>query len=369
MKYSIIYKSFLFVMFLFIGATLAQKDITTSFNVGSSGNIDINIHHGNIVFHPGSSSEVKVIAKNLLEKERSQFNSVLNSKTVTVTFKGTESKKFSLDITLPSGFDVDAKTGGGNIEVNGNFKGNINLNSNGGNIQTEDVKGKLSIHTDGGNIKTGNLSSSVEILTKGGNIKLGSVDGKAEVTSAGGNIKVGNISSSAEINTHGGNIKISDIGGNAEINTGGGNVSLGSVSGSAEVHTGGGNISLDAATGKVEVSTGGGNIKLENINGEVEAGTGAGNIYAEINPKPGTNSELHTGVGNINLKLPSNAKVTVVAETGSFPLDKKDSAIHSDFPESRSSDKGSDEKTFVINGGGANIYLNTKMGDINIEKR
>jgi hypothetical protein len=81
----------------------------------------------------------------------------------------------------------------------------------------------------------------------------------------------------------------------------------------SDINTGGGNINIEGAKGKVDANTGAGNISLKNISGSIDANTGAGNIYAELNPEGNKKSKLNSAIGNITLKVPENAKATIVA--------------------------------------------------------
>jgi len=205
-------------------------------------------------------------------------------------------------------------------------------------------------------------------------VKAGSINGKADISTAGGNITVGSINNSADISTAGGNITVNDIGGNAEISTAGGNIIVGKISGSAEVSTAGGNINIESAKGKVEASTAAGNVNLKNIKGSVEANTAAGNIYAELYPEGNIKSEFNSAVGNITLKIPDNAKATIIATFNVLVWSGDDSDldnIKSDFTPKevkRSKEKKQIEVVYELNGGGPKIELNVAMGDIEIRK-
>jgi len=176
------------------------------------------------------------------------------------------------------------------------------------------------------------------------------------------------------LSTAGGNINVKDIGGNADLSTAGGNVTVGNVSGSAELSTAGGNIILESANGKVEASTAAGNINLKNIEGSIEASTAAGNIYAELHPEGNSTSELNSAAGNVTLKIPGNAKVTIIATLSINAWGSSDDAldhIKSDFAETevnKRGDKRQIEVIYKLNGGGPIIGLNAAMGEIEIRK-
>jgi len=364
----------IFGVLLFTNSVFAQKDVEKSFSVKSDDNLNLSTSMSNIIVDTWNKNEVNVIAKNILESEMNLLSMNKSGNSVEVVFEGDDSDNVEFEVMIPTELNLDLVTGGGNIDLKSDLTGKINVSTAGGNISTKNINGKADISTAGGNIKMGDVNSNADISTAGGDIKVGSINGMADISTAGGNIKVSSVNNSADISTAGGNISIGSIDGNADVSTAGGNISVDIVSGSAEISTAGGNINLDGATGIVEANTGAGNIKLKNINGSVEANTGAGNIYAELIPEGNKNSELNSGVGNITLKVPETASVTIVAtiQVLMWSGDESDlDNINSDFTPTkidRSKERKQIEVTFELNGGGNKIELNVALGNINIHK-
>ena len=373
-SFTISFALLLLLCFGFTVTSLSQTIKEAKFNVSSGDLIDVSLRQGNIKIVTGSGNEVKVLAKNIEEDELNLLTMEQKTGKVEIKFKGEDSDNFELELTIPSEMNLEMSTGGGNVSVKGDLKGTVDISTGGGNITAGNISGKTDLSTAGGNVFVGDINGDADLSTAGGDMKAGSINGKAEISTAGGNISVGSINNSAEISTAGGNISVSDIGGNAELSTAGGNIKVGKVSGSAEVSTAGGNISIESAKGKVEASTAAGNVNLKNIKGSVEANTAAGNIYAELYPEGNIKSEFNTAVGNITLKIPENAKATIVATFSVLFWSGDDSDldnIKSDFTPKeikRSKEKKQIEVVYELNGGGPTIELNVAMGDIEIRK-
>ncbi|NNG26948.1 MAG: hypothetical protein HKM87_05440 [Ignavibacteriaceae bacterium] len=363
----------IFGVLLFTNSVFAQKDIEKSFSVKSHDNLNLSTSMGNISIDTWNKNEVNVIVKNILDSEVNLLSMKQSGDKVEVKFKGDDSDNIRFEITIPSELNLELATGGGNINLMNDLKGILDASTAGGNISTKNIYGEADISSAGGNIKVGDVNNNVDISTAGGDINVGSINGVADISTAGGNIKVGSVNNSADISTAGGNISIGNIDGNADVSTAGGNISVDKVSGGADISTAGGNINLASATGIVEANTGGGNIKLKNIKGSIEANTGAGNIYAELIPEGNKNSELNSGVGNITLKVPETAKVTIVATAQVLMWDDESELqnIKSEFAPTtvnRYGNKKQIEATFKLNGGGSLIELNVALGNINIQK-
>ena len=370
--------NFTFLLYLFcLGFTItgvSQTQKEASFKVSSGEMLDVSIRQGNMNITTSSGNEVKVLAKNIEEDELKLLTMEQKSGKLEIKFRGEDSDEFELDLTIPSEMNLDVSTGGGNISVKGDLKGTVDASTGGGEISAGNIFGKTELSTAGGNISVGDVNGDADLSTAGGDMKAGTINGKAELSTAGGNITVGSVNNSAELSTAGGNINVKDIGGNADLSTAGGNVTVGNVSGSAELSTAGGNIILESANGKVEASTAAGNINLKNIEGSIEASTAAGNIYAELHPEGNSTSELNSAVGNVTLKIPGNAKVTIIATLSINAWGNSDDAldhIKSDFAETevnKRGDKRQIEVIYKLNGGGPIIELNAAMGEIEIRK-
>jgi len=363
------------IIFSTLSLSYAQEDKEKTFNVSRGDKLKVSSSFGNISYNLISGSEVKVIAKNILSSELLQLRMERRGSTIDIKFDGGDSRNFSFEISGPATLNLDFSTGGGNVAVNGNVDGFVDISTAGGNISTGDINGNADISTAGGNIKINNVNGNADVSTAGGDMKFGDINGTADISTGGGNIKIGSIMKSADVSTGGGNISIDNIGGNADVSTGGGNIKVERVSGSADLSTGGGNIKLASATGKVDVSTGGGNIRLNNIRGTVDASTGAGNISADILPEGQGKSDMTTGMGNITLTIPESAKVTIIATVHIMMWDEDENKlenIKSDFePTSvnRHREGKYVEAKFELNGGGSLIEVSTAMGDIELRKK
>lgn len=85
-------------------------------------------------------------------------------------------------------------------------------------------------------------------------------------------------------------------------------------------------------------------------------------------------SELSSAIGNITLKVPGSAKVTIIARlsVGSWGDSDVDlDHIKSDFAATevnKRGDKRQVEVIYQLNGGGLTIELNAAMGEIEIRK-
>jgi hypothetical protein len=372
MKSTFIRLLFVLLALSFTSKLIYAEDVERTFKVSKQNTLDVKVNYGNVNVFTWDKDEVKIQAKNVDSDELKKLNIEQKGSVVTVQFTGRDSRKFSVDIWIPVQFNVNAKTGGGNVKMNDILSGRVSISTSGGNISTSKINGQVEISTSGGNITCSDIDGDIDASSGGGDIKLTGVTGLIDASTAGGNITVGKAGKSADISTAGGNINVSDVGGNADISTAGGNISVGYVNGTADISSGGGNINVLGSKGKVDVSTGGGNVNLKNIGGGVNATTGAGKINVELSTDFRQNSFISTAAGDIILTIPENIKATIIATISSTFIDKSGNYIKSDFSgleyETEGGKKGGTAK-LVLNGGGPTIELETNLGKIEIKKK
>lgn len=354
-----------------------EGEKTKSFNVAKGGKLNININPGEIKISTWDKEEVLVKVEGLEEDELESVEMKLKGNTVYVTYNpqwgwGGDAE---FSFTVPSQFNVDAKTSGGDIKINSNISGDVDVSSMGGDIKAIDINGKARLSTQGGDIKAGNITGSLAANTMGGDIKIGDIKGEsAKVNTMGGEIKIGKVSSELGATTYGGDIIIKGVGGNADLETMGGNIEVYDVKSKVKMDTKGGNLLVKNSSGSIQAVTYAGEIELYGISGGVDVKTMSGNIMAEINPSAGTKSSLFSQNGNIDLYMPSAAKTEVDAEIktwGNWKYRNDDFKIESDFDSDKSitnEDKKGISKSYLINGGGSKINLKTTNGSISIIK-
>lgn len=383
MKTIIIYTVFLGAILLteFSNAhTLIQNEPeqTKTFSVSKGGKLDVNVNPGEIKIFAWEKNEVVVKFRGLDKDELDNVDISLSGNTVYVKYNPEWGwgEDLEFNITVPTQFDIVTKSSGGDIDVVADIKGDVFLNTMGGDISSKNILGTAKLSTQGGDVKVGNVNENLTVNTMGGDISTGDVKGGfTKLNTMGGDIKVGRVSSKIDASTYGGDINISGIGGDAEVKTMGGSIDIKDVKGDVNMETSGGNLRVVNASGSIKAQTYAGEIELIGVSGSVDAKTMSGNISAELNPNSGSSSKLISQNGDVYLRLPSNVKASIQAEIKSWTNwkhSKNSYKINSDFPESKTSDSEDERnirKYYSVNGGGGKIFIQTNNGDINISKK
>jgi TonB family protein len=300
------------------------------------------------------------------------------------------------EVAVPAGYNVDVKTDGGDIETQ-DIGGTANLITQGGNIRTgrigassmrppvHDPANMGAIHaasklrTEGGHIQVLDVAGDLSAFTGGGHINVGNIAGDANLRSGGGHIRAGQIGGRADLDTDGGNITVGHAGSFVNVRTGGGQIDFGEVRGSVRAQTGGGGIRIMYVAGPMEVESSGGSICLTRVAGAVQAATANGTITAWINPDTASvreatvqlagASQLASGNGDIVVFLPRNlaANIDALVTKGGEHRIEADPALHLSIQMEQANGSGSVHATGILNGGGIPLKLRTTAGKIRLQ--
>jgi len=353
--------------------------VTESFKVKKGGNLVVDVENAGatVEVKVWSKLEVAVTAHGIRESDLEDLEIEMDGNTVNVFFDPGRSwashGRLRFAISVPSNFNLDIGTSGGDVEVTGAIEGTVHAGTAGGDITVEDVKGEIQLRTAGGDVEAGDVDGDAHLRTAGGDIEVGDVKGTLTAKTAGGDIEAGNVTKDLVAKTAGGDISCDGIGGEADVETAGGDIELGVVKGEVAAKTAGGDIEIDGATGKAAAKTSGGDIRLSGIVGFVRAATAGGDIYVELDPSNASGSDMETKGGDVELYLPANAKVTIEALIRLRDWDRRDTDkydIRSDFKAEEHERTDREVRArYVINGGGKVINIETVNGNVEIRKR
>jgi len=291
------------------------------------------------------------------------------------------------EVTVPSGYNVDVNTEVGDIETQ-DIGGTASLRTQGGNIRTGRIGGSgprdaapgrsvAKLETQGGHIQVLDVAGDITAFTAGGHISVGSIAGDASLRTGGGHVRAVRIGGRAELETVGGNITVAHTGNFVNVRTGGGQIDFGEVRGSVHAQTGGGGIRVVTVSGPMEVQSSGGSICLTRVSDSLQAATSGGTITAWINPDAPSgggnvrlsgSSQLTSGNGDIVVFLPRNLAATIdaIVATGGEHRIEADPALHL-MIQGSSNGNAPVHATATLNGGGAPLRLRSTAGKIRLQ--
>jgi TonB family protein len=291
------------------------------------------------------------------------------------------------EVAVPRGYNVDVKTEAGDIETQ-DIGGTAILSTQGGNIRAGRIGINLphdaapghpvaKLDTGGGHIQVADVAGDLNAFTAGGHINAGNIAGDVSLHSGGGHIRAGQIAGKAALETDGGNITVGRASSLVSVRTGGGQIDFGEVRGSVRAQTGGGGIRIMYVSGPMEVESSAGSICLTRVAGTVRAATAGGTIRAWINPDTPSSggtvhlagaSQLTSGNGDIVVFLPRNlaANIDAIVESGGEHRIDADPSLGLTI-QSAHHGTGPVHAVGVLNGGGAPLKLRTTSGTIKLQ--
>ncbi|MFQ6604415.1 MAG: DUF4097 domain-containing protein [Fidelibacterota bacterium] len=180
---------------------------------------------------------------------------------------------------------IQANTKGGDIDIR-HAHGNITLQTSGGDISSIDTEGILSLTTFGGDLDVELNRGNVTLFTSGGEIEISTIEGHTiTAESNGGDIDVNDITADITLKTSGGDIYLEDVLGNITAETQSGDIELDNVSGDIIAETGSGTIQIENAGGRISAVSNHGDISVYKVLGthgssqDIDLNTRYGDVY------------------------------------------------------------------------------------------
>ncbi len=258
------------------------------------------------------------------------------------------------------------------VEVHVPRKYSLKINTQGGNIDVQDIEGQVELVTGGGNITVGSVTPApghagniaARLETQGGHIRIGDVGGTLRATTAGGHITTGNISGYCILHTGGGQIQTGQITGVATLESGGGNIRVEKSGSSVTADTAGGQIDFAEASGTIRTHTGGGVVHIDHVTAAAVVETNGGGIFLRKVDAP---LRVSSAEGDIVVYLPQQLGATIdaVVDRGDGHTILADSSLPLRISYQ---DSGPGPRTIRcegdLNGGGEALHLKALSGNI-----
>ncbi|MDB6126371.1 MAG: hypothetical protein JWM35_267 [Verrucomicrobia bacterium] len=267
------------------------RTVEKSFTVQPGELLQVETQGGDIVVQTSNDSVVKVTAREkiragseaeadeLLQKLALNIDQSAKGVTATAVYeKGTGMHfgswppvQVDFTVTVPTNYNVDLKTSGGDVSVG-------------------DLMGKVMARTSGGDVVLGKISGDIHAGTSGGNVRLVEGLGSVKLGTSGGDIHVGRAVGPTDLDTSGGNIEIKSVENTLDASTSGGDVSAGiagPLKGDCKLRTSGGRVRVMVDKGAafdLDASTSGGDVDAAGLTITIDrGGSGRSRLSGKVN--------------------------------------------------------------------------------------
>ena len=228
-----------------------------TFHISPGKELKLDASVGDVIITSWDKSEVyvKILGdKKAEEKIEFSFDNDENSVEIIAKKEGlfnfwSSGINLRFEIKVPSSFNNDIRTSGGDIKLS-HVKGNNQLKTSGGDLHVKNTEGELNITTSGGDIILDENKGNINASTSGGDVQGKNFLGDLYVSTSGGNIHLKGSDSKINAETSGGDIVLEYEGKNKgiELSTSGGDIMIklpSDFNASAIMSTSGGDISCD----------------------------------------------------------------------------------------------------------------------------
>jgi len=369
MKKTILATALAVLTFASLAAGKELSDLQKNFFVSEGGKLVVSVSVGDIQVKTWDKAQVQITVKDIGEDaDRVETNQSGN--TIDVRFKvhgwWGDNRNLRFIFYIPSNFNLDLSTSGGDIITDGQLTGDVRLSTSGGDLKISEVNGVVDGKTSGGDVIANDLEKNATLTTSGGDIRVDHAANDLRIETSGGDIVVGAVGKNLDATTAGGDITIEKVGGNLRASTSSGDMSVGRISGSVDISTSGGDISLASGNGRISANTSGGDVEITSAIGSVDVSSSGGTVKVGLIPKGNQESRVESSGGDVYLYVPSDAKASIKAEVSG----SDDNEIISDFPVTYNKSNGNSNESGEINlnGGGQEIYLHTSGGNVYIKE-
>ena len=226
-----------------------------------------------------------------------------------------------------------------------------------GHIADEDLRNGVSISYT----LTVPAATTLNARTGSGDIHVEGVDGRVEASAGSGSLSLRKIGGGARAATGSGDVTAEAVRGAFHATSGSGRIQGSGVTGAITATTGSGGIDIaQTGSGDVEISTGSGSVRARGVRGMLQATSSSGDV--DVQGELSGDWRLSSSSGSITIGLPADAGFELDASTSS-------GRINTDFPVmvsgtvDRRSLRGSTK-----DGGGRLLRVRTASGGISIRR-
>jgi DUF4097 and DUF4098 domain-containing protein YvlB len=190
-----------------------------------------------------------------------------------------------VEVTVPEGSDVAARTGSADVTVEGPLGGGT-LKSGSGDVHATSLAGPSVVETGSGDVRVDDAGSDLRVKSGSGEIALGRTAASVVVSAGSGDVTIGQASGPTSVKTGSGDLRVAESHTDVTLSTGSGDLAIGAA------HRG--RVSVKGASGDVRIGIPPGVpvwTDITTVSGEIRsaiAGTGApaeGQPYVELRAK------------------------------------------------------------------------------------
>ncbi|MGZ8851486.1 MAG: DUF4097 family beta strand repeat-containing protein [Thermoanaerobaculia bacterium] len=195
-----------------------QDTVRRTFNVADGGTLTLEADAGDVRITSGGSGVTVEIARkaresDVLREHELTFDQQGNDVRIRSKFRGRDFGWFRRTNPLELRYTIRVPS-----------RYNLNVRTSGGDLDVRDIAGSVDCRTSGGDLRLGRINGPVIAVTSGGSVEIEEAGGTLEAKTSGGSIDVRHASANVLARTSGGSIEIRGAAGAIDAVTSGGSI-------------------------------------------------------------------------------------------------------------------------------------------------
>ena len=134
---------------------------TKTVNVEKGGSLKMKVQYGDIIVTTWDKNEISV--KYEYDQDTGDAVSIEKSGNTVTIISNQQANSDEYELSIPSELNINLATQGGDVTVNNNLTGSVDIATSGGDITIQNIIGDVKLSTAGGDIQTGNLDGKINI--------------------------------------------------------------------------------------------------------------------------------------------------------------------------------------------------------------
>ena len=273
--------------------------------------------------------------------------------------------KTSLSVRVPKRASLRIDNRNGSVTVAG-LIGNqtiTKLQNRNGSVEVTNVKGGATIQNSFANVEVRSITGALELHNRNGGVDVANIGEAAKISTSFASTVAKNIGGDLEIDSRNGSVDVDSVKGNATIATSYASINVSNVQGAVRTTGRNNSVEVEHASGDVSVETSYQSVSIRDAKGAITVNSRNGDVLVSLPQAPKQDISVSTAYSSVTLELPAASAFSIDART-------RFGQIHSGFAEL--SVGGSDPQRSVngrVGQGGPNIKIDTRNGDIHLDRR
>ena len=207
------------------------------------------------------------------------------------------------------------------------------------------------------------VSASLHLTNRFGGTRIAEINGDHELRNSFGSVNVRAVTGKVNVDNRFGSVDVADNTGDVTISTTFASANARNIQGAVTIKGNQNEIGVTDISGPLTIETSFNDLNVRNPGSTVNINGRYGDIEVSLSEPPGGDIRIDSQFSDVTLRLPASAAFT-------FEIHTRFGDINSDFDATDTSEGGPEERqSGNVGAGGPRITIDTRNGDVNLERR